>query len=135
MGEEGDRASDRVRRSVLTRIIQARLEEIFGEVQGRLKKSGFDVAAGRRAVLTGGGAQLAGARESAAQLLNKQVRIGRPQTFPGLPAATAGPAYATALGLLISGATSPPEMNDPNPLQAEESPRRGFVRWVSDFFG
>jgi cell division protein FtsA len=124
-----------VRRSVLTRIIQARLEEIFSEVQARLKKSGFDVAAGRRAVLTGGGAQLAGTRELAAQLLNKQVRIGRPQTFPGLPAATAGPAYATALGLLISGATSPPESNDPNPPQEEENQRRGFVRWVSDLFG
>jgi cell division protein FtsA len=132
MGEEGERASERVRRSVLTRIIQARLEEIFGEVQGRLVKSGFDVAAGRRAVLTGGSAQLAGTREMAARYLNKQVRIGRPQTFPGLPAATAGPAYATALGLLISGATSPPESNDPNPPQAEEKPRRGFMRWVND---
>jgi cell division protein FtsA len=131
MGEEGG-ASERVRRSVLTRIIQARLEEIFGEVQERLVKSGFDVAAGRRAVLTGGSAQLAGTRELAGRLLNKQVRIGRPQTFPGLPAATAGPAYATALGLLISGATSPPESNDPNPPQAEERPRRGFMRWLND---
>jgi len=132
MGEEGDRGTDRVRRSILTRIIQARLEEILGEVQERLKKSGFDVAAGRRAVLTGGGAQLAGVRELAAQVLNKQVRLGRPQTFPGLAAATAGPAYATALGLLISGATSPPETNDPNPPQTEEKKRRGFARWLSE---
>jgi len=132
MGEESDRGSDRVRRSVVTRIIQARLEEIFGEVQSRLKKSGFDVAAGRRAVLTGGGAQLSGTREVAAQILNKQVRIGRPQTFPGLPAATAGPAYATALGLLISGATSPPETNDPNPSQEPERQRRGVVRWLNE---
>src|SRR5258707_6920689 len=36
MGEEGERGSDRVRRSVLTRIIQARLEEILGEIQERL---------------------------------------------------------------------------------------------------
>ena len=132
MGEEGERGSDRVRRSVVTRIIQARLEEIFNEVQSRLKKSGFDVAAGRRAVLTGGGAQLAGMREVAAQILNKQVRIGRPQTFPGLPAATAGPAYATALGLLISGATSPPESNDPNPAPEPERQRRGLVRWLNE---
>jgi cell division protein FtsA len=132
MGEERDRGSDRVRRSVVTRIIQARLEEIFGEVQSRLKKSGFDVAAGRRAVLTGGGAQLAGMREVAAQILNKQVRIGRPQTFPGLAAATAGPAYATALGLLISGATSPPESNDPNPAPEPERQRRGLVRWLNE---
>ena len=132
MGEEGERGNDRVRRSILTRIIRARLEEIFSEIQNRLKKSGFDVAAGRRAVLTGGASQLAGARELSAEVLNKQVRIGRPQTFPGLAAATAGPAYATALGLLISGATSPPETTDPNPSAEERSPRRGFTRWVTE---
>jgi len=100
------------------------------------RKREFDwsetVAAGRRAVLTGGGAQLAGTRELAAQILNKQVRIGRPQTFPGLPAATASPAYATALGLLISGATSPPESNDPNPPQEPERQRRGLARWLNE---
>jgi cell division protein FtsA len=133
MGEEGEGSSERVRRSVLTRIIQARLDETFTEIQTRLKKSGFDVSAGRRAVLTGGAAQLAGARDVAGQVLNKQVRIGRPQTFPGLAAATAGPAYATALGLLISGATSPQETNDPNAPPAEEkSQRRGIVRWFSE---
>src|SRR6266550_4179976 len=133
MGEEGERGSDRVRRSVLTRIIQARLDEIFTEIQMRLRKNGFDVSAGRRGVLTGGGAQLAGARDLAGRVLNKQVRIGRPQTFPGLAGATAGPAYATALGLLISGATSPAETNDPLPPQTEEkSPRRGIVRWFSE---
>src|SRR4029079_3980655 len=44
MGEEGDDSALRLPRSMLTRIIQARLEEIFGEVQTRLKASGFDVA-------------------------------------------------------------------------------------------
>ncbi len=66
---------------MLTRIIQPRLEEIFGEVQTRLRASGYDVAAGRRAVLTGGACQLAGTRELAQRVLNKQVRIGRPQSF------------------------------------------------------
>jgi cell division protein FtsA len=131
MGEEGERGSDRVRRSDIARIIRARLDEIFNEVQSRLKKSGFDIAAGRRAVLTGGASQLAGVRDVAAQVLNKQVRLGRPQTFPGLAEVTAGPAYATALGLLISGATSPPETNDPNP-PAEEKSRRGIARWVAE---
>ncbi len=104
MGEDGDEFSVRVPRSMLTRIIQPRLEEIFGEVQTRLRASGFDVAAGRRAVLTGGASQLAGTRELVGRILNKQVRLGRPRTYPGLPAAAAGPAYATALGLLMAGA-------------------------------
>src|ERR1700744_5634760 len=114
MGEEGDDSALRIPRSMLTRIIQARLEEIFGEVQTRLRASGFDVAAGRRAVLTGGACQLAGTRELAARILNKQVRIGRPQAFPGLAAASAGPDYATAIGLMMAGATMPPELLNPH---------------------
>jgi cell division protein FtsA len=85
MGEESDEADLRVPRSMLTRIIQARLEETFGEVQKRLRDSGYDVAAGRRVVLTGGACQLAGARELAGRVLNKQVRIGRPRPQAGLP--------------------------------------------------
>jgi cell division protein FtsA len=114
MGEEGEDSAMRVPRSMLTRIIQARLEEIFNQVQSRLRQSGFDVAAGRRAVLTGGACQLAGTRELAGRILNKQVRIGRPQSFPGLPAASLGPDYATAVGLLMAGATLPPEALNPD---------------------
>ncbi len=51
------------------------------------------------------------------RILNKQVRIGRPQTFHGLPAASAGPDYATALGLLMAGATMPPEAAQPRPVR------------------
>ena len=128
-GEGGDRPGERIRRSMLTRVIQSRMEEIFGEVQSRLRKSGFDVAVGRRLVLTGGACQLASVRELAGRVLNKQVRLGRPQSFPGLAAATAGPAYASVLGLLISGATTPPETHAP--VMKENSGRsgRGISRW------
>lgn len=129
MGEEGDDSALRLPRSMLTRIIQARLEEIFGEVQTRLKASGFDVAAGRRAVLTGGACQLAGMRELAARILNKQVRIGRPGVFPGLAAASAGPDYATAIGLLMAGATMPPELL--NPDIALSQPTSKTESWLS----
>ncbi|HEY4125250.1 MAG TPA: cell division protein FtsA [Rhizomicrobium sp.] len=126
MGEDSD-GGMRVPRSMLTRIIQARMEEILGEVQTRLRASGYDVAAGRRAVLTGGGSQLSGVRELAARILNKQVRIGRPQAFPGLPAASASPDYATAVGLLMAGATMPPELLNPDlALEAEEPGPKGF---------
>jgi cell division protein FtsA len=113
MGEEGDDMALRVPRSMLTRIIQARLTEIFEEVQKRLQASGYEAAAGRRVVLTGGACQLAGTRELAARILNKQVRIGRPQPFPGLAAAAAGPDYATAIGLMMAGALLPPEVLNP----------------------
>jgi cell division protein FtsA len=125
-GESGEDAAMRVPRSMLTRIIQPRLEEIFGEVQTRLRASGYDVAAGRRAVLTGGASQLAGTRELVQRMLNKQVRIGRPQGLQGLPAASASPDYATAVGLLMAGATMPPETLNPE-LARPEPVRRAFL--------
>jgi cell division protein FtsA len=133
MGEEGDDMALRVPRSMLTRIIQARLTEIFEEVQKRLHASGYDAAAGRRVVLTGGACQLAGTRELAARILNKQVRIGRPQPFPGLAAAAAGPDYATAMGLLIAGALLPPEII--NPELAGLPPASQGKSWLSRLTG
>lgn len=133
MGEENDESDLRVPRSMLTRIIQARLEETFAEVQKRLRESGYDVAAGRRLVLTGGASQLAGARELAARVLNKQVRIGRPRPQAGLPASSAGPDYATAIGLLMAGATMPPEVLNPElASQASENSSKG---WLSRLTG
>jgi cell division protein FtsA len=132
MGEDGDMDGEgtRVRRSLLTRIVQSRMEEIFQQVNERLTRSGFDVAAGRRLVLTGGGCQLAGARELAGRMMNKQVRLGRPQAFPGLAAAASGPAYATAIGLLISGATNMAEAQAPAGEPEPEPERRGLARWL-----
>jgi cell division protein FtsA len=127
MGEDGDEAALRVPRSMLTRIIQARLDDIFEEVQKRLQASGFGEVAGRRAVLTGGACQLAGTRELAARWLNKQVRIGRPRNFPGLAGANTGPDYATAIGMLMAGATMPPEMINPDiPMTMPTEARKGW---------
>lgn len=133
MGEENDEADLRVPRSMLTRIIQARLEETFGEVQKRLRESGYDVAAGRRLVLTGGASQLAGARELAARVLNKQVRVGRPRPQAGLPASSAGPDYATAIGLMMAGATMPPEVL--NPELASQTSENSTKGWLSRLTG
>jgi cell division protein FtsA len=130
VGEEGERANPRVRRAHVAKIIRARTDEIFGHIRGRLEKSGFDVAAGRRAVLTGGASQLAGVREVASEILKKQVRLGRPQTVPGLPPAMSGPACATAIGLLISAATIEAESTDPSPPEPEAQRRAGIFGWI-----
>ena len=131
MGEDAD-AAMRVPRSCSPHH-PGRLEEILNQCQARLRASGFDVAAGRRAVLTGGACQLAGVRELAGRVLNKQVRIGRPQSFPGLPAASLGPDYATAVGLLMAGATLPPEaLNAELALRPRENKGKG---WLSRLTG
>src|SRR3546814_3037913 len=60
VGEEEPAQANHVPRSLLTGIIQPRMEEMFELVRSRLEASGFDKVAGRRVVLTGGGSQLQG---------------------------------------------------------------------------
>jgi len=88
-------------KSQLVRIIRPRVEEILELVRDRLKASGFAEAAGRRIVLTGGGAELTGLTELCRIVVSKQVRIGRPLGVQGLPDAVKGPAFAVPVGLLV----------------------------------
>ena len=100
VGEEDEGHVNHVPKSLLVGIIAPRIEETFELVRNRLEASGFDKMAGRRVVLTGGACQLHGAREFAALILDKQVRIGRPQQVTGLAESTGGPAFSTTVGLL-----------------------------------
>jgi cell division protein FtsA len=99
VGEEEHQIA-KVPRSMVVNIIKPRLEETFEMVKERLEGSGLGRAAGARVVLTGGASQLSGARETAARILGRQVRQGRPAPARGLPDSASGPAFATAVGLL-----------------------------------
>ena len=90
-----------VPKSQLVRIIKPRTEEILELVRDRLRTAGFAAQAGRRLVLTGGASQLVGLPELARRILGGQVRIGRPLGIKGLPEAAKGPAFSTAVGLLV----------------------------------
>lgn len=98
--EESHLAPNHVPRSLLVGIIQPRIEEIFEMVRSRLHDSGLGNMIGRRVVLTGGGSQMAGMRDLAQHVLDKQVRLGKPIRLTGLPDAVSGPAFSTAAGLL-----------------------------------
>ena len=98
--DDRDGESHQIPRSMLVGVIQPRLEETFELVRSRLEASGFDKVAGRRVVLTGGACQLPGVRELAGLILDKQVRIGRPNRALGLAEATSGPGFSTCAGLL-----------------------------------
>jgi cell division protein FtsA len=100
VGEDEEGTANQVPRSLLIQIIQPRIEETFELVRSHLERSGFDKMAGRRVVLTGGASQLQGARELAGMVLDKQVRLGRPVGFQGLPEAVGGPAFSTCAGLV-----------------------------------
>ena len=88
-------------RSVLTRIIRARVEETLELVRDRLNQSGFGTIVGKRVVLTGGASQLPGMPEAARRILARNARIGRPLGISGLPDAAKGAAFSATVGLLI----------------------------------
>ncbi|MFD1199468.1 cell division protein FtsA [Brucella gallinifaecis] len=88
-------------RSVLTRIIRARVEETLELVRDRLNQSGLGHIVGKRVVLTGGASQLPGMPEAARRILARNVRIGRPLGVAGLPEAAKGAAFSATVGLLI----------------------------------
>lgn len=100
IGEENRPQPNHVPRSMLVGIIRPRLEETFELVRNRLEASGMSGVAGRRLVLTGGASLLTGARELAALVLEKQVRMGRPLRLSGLADSVSGPAFSTCAGLL-----------------------------------
>lgn len=129
IGEEDDTQSNHVPKSYLVGIIAPRLEETFDMVRDRLDQSGFDKLSGRRVVLTGGACQLAGVRELAAIILDKQVRLGTPLRVAGLAPATSGPAFATSAGLVHFAFSERAET--PHPIRSSIGllDWRGFGLW------
>jgi len=100
VGAEDDAKSVQIPKSFLVGVVAPRIEETLELVRARLEASGLDKLAGRRVVLTGGACQLPGVVELARQILNKQIRLGRPRGLTGLAEATAGPAFSACAGLL-----------------------------------
>lgn len=132
VGEE-EHPLQKVPRSRLVGIIKPRMEETFELVRDRLAGTGLMREAGTRVVLTGGASQLAGAREMASRILDRQVRLGRPTPLRGLPDRASGPAFATVAGLLAWAAgagrrLADIDMGDSRP----DTALRRFVNFLRD---
>jgi cell division protein FtsA len=124
LGEDDPEADSEIPRSVLTGIIQPRIEETFELVRDRLIDCGLASISGRRVVLTGGASQMNGAREIAGRVFSKQVRLGRPARLTGLAEATGGPTFSACAGLAIWAAQRPAEIQN---LRAEsDMPQLGY---------
>lgn len=138
LGERGVDTIYHAPKSMLTGIIKPRLEEILEMVRDRLDKASFARLAGSRVVLTGGGSELTGAREIAAQWLNRQVRLGAPLPVAGMPEAARSPAFATAYGLLNYALK--PDIHHAAAIarQAMKEAEAGYLRrvgkWIADSF-
>ncbi len=137
VGETEDGASNQIPRSLLNQIIQPRLEETFELVRSHLERGGFDKMAGRRVVLTGGASQMQGVRDLAGLVLDKQVRLGRPVGFHGLPEATGGPAFSTCAGLIRYAIVHQSATRGRRNAQSGEDEGRGLGRigrWLKKNF-
>ena len=109
LGEDEGDDTNTLPRSMLVGVIRPRIEEIFEMIRSKIEMAGVGAYAGKRVVLTGGASQLLGVREMAANILGKQVRLGRPRPLPGLAESVNGPAFATALGMLEYNVKKPME--------------------------
>lgn len=88
-------------RGVIIDTLTPRLTEMLLLARQQLSRAGFSGAGGpQRAVLVGGGAQIPGVRELAAEILGMPVRLGRPLDLCGFDHGEAGPAFAASAGLL-----------------------------------
>mgnify|MGYP002680209744 FL=1 len=101
VGEEDDSCIKQIPRAELTGIIQPRIEETFEMVNRKLAEAGLRDISSHRVVLTGGASQLAGVREIASVVLDKQVRLGRPKNILNLPDILYGPSFSTSIGMLL----------------------------------
>ncbi|WP_176084142.1 cell division protein FtsA [Martelella sp. HB161492] len=101
IGEDERDQPRQLSKALVSRIVKARVEETLELIRDRIQLSGLSSVVGKRVVLTGGASQLIGLSELARRILSRNVRIGRPMGVAGLPPAAKGPAFSTAVGLLI----------------------------------
>ena len=101
VGAMHDEAPGQVARSVLTRIMRPRIEEILTAIRDRMQATGMMDVCGRRFVLTGGASEMTGLPEVARRILARNVRTGRPMGVAGLPDIAKGAAFSAATGMLV----------------------------------
>jgi cell division protein FtsA len=88
---------------VLSDVVSARYEELFGLIRNELFRSGFENKIAAGIVLTGGGSSVLGAVELAEACFGMPVRQGLAHKVSGLAEATSNPSLSTGVGLLLHG--------------------------------
>jgi cell division protein FtsA len=124
----GGRPPRLLSRQILCEIIEPRVEELFGMIQQRLKKTGYEDMCASGIVLTGGVALLEGLQEAAERFIGLPVRRGTPKNIGGLMDVVNSPVYSTGVGLVLYGAAN-----------QREAPRKfrgtGILSKVSKWMG
>lgn len=97
-------------RKTLNEIVEARISEIYGEVQKELKKIAREKLLPAGIVLTGGGAKLPNIVELAKKELKLPCKMGKPQGFSDLEEDIS---FSTVCGLVLEGADLLEEQSQP----------------------
>lgn len=98
-------------------IMQARLEELLTKIRQRIAKDELLHHMGAGVVLTGGGAHTRGITTLVEGIFGLPCMVGIPRNVGGLAAATSGPEYATASGLVQYGFKAAREQDSRRPLK------------------
>ena len=101
----GDRPPRVMSRQTLAEVIEPRAEELFSLVQQVLRESGYEELLSSGIVLTGGSSMMQGMVELGEEIFHMPVRVGVPRYSGGLAEVVRSPRYATAMGLLLEGAS------------------------------
>jgi cell division protein FtsA len=94
-------------RKFLSKIVSARIDEIFTQINQELKKIGKEKSLPGGIILCGGGAKLNNILELAKEKFHLPVKIGKPQGILGIEE---DPSLALVSGLVLFGAESETEL-------------------------
>jgi cell division protein FtsA len=97
----GGARAEKVPRRFVAEVLEARTHELLSLIQTHISRAGYANMLPAGLVLTGGTGQLTGLRDLGRYLLAMPVRVGEPGHLDGLADGVRGPAYSTAVGLLL----------------------------------
>lgn len=124
------RAPREIARSVLSAIIEPRMEEMFTMVLSELEKSGVYDSLAAGIVLTGGASLLPGTTELAERVIGIPAKIGTPIVSGGLVETVKSPIFSTSVGLIQYAVKKKPEMGS----SGKGGILKKFVDQIKDYF-
>ena len=128
----GDRPPRDLSRQSLAEVVEPRYDELFTLIQGEIRRSGFEELIPAGVVLTGGTSKMEGVVELAEEIFHMPVRVGAPQDTRGMHDIIRNPIYATAVGLLLSGAK---ELHEGAQLSADRQKTSSLLGGLRNWFG
>jgi len=131
--QSGNLPSVRMPKKELSKIIEARMAEIFSRLQNKLHTVPELGTIGGGVVLVGGGAMMSGVTDLATEIFRLPCRVGFPEAIGGLDRNYINPQYTTVLGLLKSNTKK--HLETSSDVSHKKSRKdRSVVKKVSNFF-